>query len=90
MTTTVKVQAHCDGNTTGVKVSKTGHPDVYLKDGEETEVHCHDNILVRVQELPLDQCSFQEDEVTGDGSGEQLPDADDTEKDSGGEATQED
>lgn len=51
MTTRVIVKAHCDAETTVVRVSVTGYHHDHLEDGEEREYAVHDDRLLRVQEL---------------------------------------
>ena len=54
MTSSVKISAHCASNKK-VKISVTengdNHPNIYLKDGEVTEISFYDTKAVTVQEV---------------------------------------
>lgn len=56
MTTTVTVTAHCDPNTTQVRVKTTGdqlQEDILiLQDGESSEFHAYDGREITVREVP--------------------------------------
>lgn len=50
MTTTVKVEAHCDANTTEVQIVAFNEVTV-IQDGETHEVHAYDDHEVTVREI---------------------------------------
>lgn len=51
MTTTVKVEAHCDANSTEVQVVQSDGATTVLQDGETHELHVHDDREVTVREV---------------------------------------
>jgi len=51
MTTTVKIEAHCNFETTQVQIIETGNPPTILQDGESKEVVVYDDRAVIVQEI---------------------------------------
>lgn len=57
MTTTVTVSAHCDSNTTKVRVIEGSRDtdektELYLEDGQEQEFVVYDNKYLSVDEIP--------------------------------------
>ncbi len=54
MTTNVNVEAHCGADEV-VKVTQTNAAPVYLRDGEVHTTHAFDNVIVRVQEIPVSE-----------------------------------
>lgn len=57
MTTSVTVKAHCDPDTTKVKLeySNAGFSnDIYIFDGDEYEVAIFDVRNVKISEVPID------------------------------------
>lgn len=52
MTTTVKIDAHCNSGTTEVRVKVSGENEQILQDGESAEVHAYDDRVIVIQEVP--------------------------------------
>jgi len=57
MTTTVKVSAHCDSNTTKVRVIEGDRDsdektESYLEDGQEQNFYVYDTKFLSVDEIP--------------------------------------
>ena len=69
MTTVVKVEAHCDPETTEVHITKTGVGGVQetvLQDGESAEETVYDLEMIRVREVPKAAKKAQDDDPAGD------------------------
>lgn len=60
MTTTVKVSAHCDSETTKVRIiegSRDTDPngeklETHIEDGQEVELHVYDDNYLTIDEIP--------------------------------------
>ena len=52
MTTKVKIDAHCNSETTEVRVKVSGENEQILQDGESAEVHAYDDRVIVIQEVP--------------------------------------
>ncbi len=55
MTTTVTIEAHCDPETTEVKIIVTGLSDVIIQDGESYIANIYGDVTVNVAEIEKTQ-----------------------------------